>query len=209
MRSTSAGVLRFGLEGYIHVSAIRQCDRSTINASELVLNPNFPKQMLRSSYRNLNFFWLVGKAGLHKFVHDCGNCLPGSIPLPYELGVLLKSPLLFARDDLTQFAQQRRECVVVFFFLNTNAQAVHPLAFFWGHMFINKEDGNAVKPGLLVFSKFFSVLDSFRKNFGLPGSFLGWQQLLRSNENLVGNIASSMFRKFMHGWETPKKPWHC
>jgi hypothetical protein len=32
------------------------------------------------------------------------------------------------------------------------------------------------------------VLDSFRKNFGLPGSFLGWQQLLRSNENLVGNI---------------------
>jgi hypothetical protein len=53
------------------------------------------------------------------------------------------------------------------------------------------------------------VLDSFRKNFGLPGSFLGWQQLLRSNEKLVGNIASSMFRKFMHGWETPKKPWHC
>lgn len=63
MRSTSAGVLRFGLEGYIHVSAIRQCHRSTINASELVLNPNFPKQILRSSYRNLNFFWLVSKAG--------------------------------------------------------------------------------------------------------------------------------------------------
>jgi hypothetical protein len=38
------------------------------------------------------------------------------------------------------------------------------------------------------FSKFFSVLDSFRKNFGLPGSFLGWQQLLRSNEKLVGKI---------------------
>jgi len=32
------------------------------------------------------------------------------------------------------------------------------------------------------------VLDSFRKNFGLPRSFLGWQQLLRSNEKLVGNI---------------------
>jgi len=151
MRSTSAVVLRFGLEGYIHVSAIRQCDRCTINASKLVLNPNFPKQILRSSYRNLNFFWLVSKAGLHKFVHDCGNCLPRSIPLPYELGVLLKSPLLFARDDLTQFAQQRRECVVVFFFLNTNAQAIHPLAFFWGHMFISKEDGNAVKPVSPVF----------------------------------------------------------
>src|ERR1700728_252921 len=47
MRTISAGVLRFGLEAYIQVSAIRQCDRSTINASEPVLNPNLPKQILR------------------------------------------------------------------------------------------------------------------------------------------------------------------
>jgi hypothetical protein len=49
-RSESNRALRFGLEGYIHVSAIRQCDQRTINPSELVLNPNFPKQMLRSGY---------------------------------------------------------------------------------------------------------------------------------------------------------------
>jgi hypothetical protein len=54
--------------------------------------------------------------------------------------MVLKSPLLFARDELAQFAQQGRECVVVFFFLNTNAEGIHPLAFFWGHVLIGKKE---------------------------------------------------------------------
>ncbi len=50
--------------------------------------------------------------------------------MPYKLGVMLKSSLLFPCDECAHFVQQYGEFVVVRFFLNTNAQAIHALTFF-------------------------------------------------------------------------------
>jgi hypothetical protein len=50
MRSASARLRHFGLEGYIQASAIRQCCGATINVGEIVLNPNFSKQVFRLAY---------------------------------------------------------------------------------------------------------------------------------------------------------------
>jgi hypothetical protein len=50
--------------------------------------------------------------------------------LPYKLGVMLKSSLLFHCDEFAHFVQQYGEFVVVRFFLNTNTQPIHSLALF-------------------------------------------------------------------------------
>jgi len=130
MRSPSPRFLRFGLEGNIQSSAMRQWYGPTINTNKTVFNPNFSKQGVRLTYRNFNFGWLVIKGRLHNFRHYCGNCLPRCIPLPYKLLVMLKSSLFFPGDEFAHFVQQRGELVVVRFFLNTNAQAIHALALF-------------------------------------------------------------------------------
>lgn len=61
--------------------------------------------------------------------------------MPYERGALLEPSLLLTREEFAQFTQLDRLFVVVRFFLNANAEAIHPLSFFWGHVFIGKERG--------------------------------------------------------------------
>src|SRR5579864_3967121 len=127
------GVGQVGFEGDFDAGSWLEGYYVAAGIGERVFDADFAKQIVRRGDGDLRLFGQAGNSRLYNFVHDGGHGLPRAVALPDEFGMILKTALLFAADEVAEFAELAGKLVVVFFLLDLGAEHVHTFTFFGSH----------------------------------------------------------------------------